>query len=125
MPGALFQYEFLDELNAKQYTQEQRWYKVINAATVLAFLICCLGLFGLAHLSAGRRIKEIGIRKVLGATSAEITTLLTGDFVKLVVIAFVIAAPLSWMVMNDWLEDFAYRVEMSCHTISLPLTVSR
>ena len=113
MPGALFQYDFLDELNAKQYTQEQRWYTVINAATTLAFVICCLGLFGLAHLAAGRRIKEIGIRKVLGASAREIAMLLAADFVKLVVIAFGIAAPLSWMIMNDWLQDFAYRTEIS------------
>ncbi|HET9278020.1 MAG TPA: FtsX-like permease family protein, partial [Flavitalea sp.] len=76
-------------------------------------IICCLGLFGLAHLSTSRRVKEIGIRKVLGASSAHIVALLSADFLKLVVIAFVIAAPVSWTVMNNWLQDFAYRTSIS------------
>jgi putative ABC transport system permease protein len=71
-----------------------------------------LGLFGLAHLSTSRRIKEIGIRKVLGATVSQVVVLLSGDFLKLVIIAFIIAAPVSWIVMNKWLQDFAYRVNI-------------
>ncbi|MEP7319354.1 MAG: FtsX-like permease family protein, partial [Panacibacter sp.] len=110
MPNAVYQYNFLDELNAKQYLQEQRWQQVISIATILSFIVCCLGLFGLAHLSTNQRIKEIGIRKVLGASVTQIVALLSGDFLKLVVVAFVIAAPVSWMVMNKWLEDFAYRI---------------
>ncbi len=110
MPSAVFQYNFLDELNAKQYVQEQRWQKVVNIAAILSFIICCLGLFGLAHLATHQRVKEIGIRKVLGASVAQIVTLLSGDFLKLVIVAFVIAAPLSWFVMNKWLQNFAYRI---------------
>ncbi|CAN5821100.1 ABC transporter permease [soil metagenome] len=110
MRNAVYQYNFLDELNAKQYMQEQRWQQVISIATMLSFIVCCLGLFGLAHLSTNQRIKEIGIRKVLGASVTQIVALLSGDFLKLVVVAFVIAAPISWMVMTKWLEDFAYRI---------------
>jgi putative ABC transport system permease protein len=112
MPGAVYNFNFLDELDAMQYMQEQRWQKIISIATVLSFIVCCLGLFGLAHLSTSRRIKEIGIRKVLGATVSQVVVLLSGDFLKLVIIAFIIAAPVSWIVMNKWLQDFAYRVSI-------------
>ena len=95
MPTALYEYNFLDELNAKAYEQEQRWQKIISIAAVLSIIICCLGLFGLAHLAAQRRIKEIGIRKVLGATVTSIASLLTKDFLKLVVISLIVASPLS------------------------------
>lgn len=113
MPNAVYQYNFLDELNAKQYLQEQRWQQVISIATTLSFIICCLGLYGLANLSTTQRIKEIGIRKVLGASVSQIVALLSGDFLKLVIVAFVIAAPVSWMIMNRWLQDFAYRINIS------------
>ena len=112
MPGALYEYNFLDELNAKSYEQEKRWQKIISTATALSILICCLGLFGLAHLAAQRRIKEIGIRKVLGASVAGIASLLTREFLKLVLIALVVASPLAWWVMNNWLQDFAYRINI-------------
>jgi putative ABC transport system permease protein len=112
MPSAVFQYAFLDELNAKQYIQEQRWKQVVSIAALLSLIICCLGLFGLAHLATNRRTKEIGIRKVLGASVARIIKLLSGDFLKLVIIAFVIAAPVSWFVMNKWLQNFAYRISI-------------
>jgi putative ABC transport system permease protein len=77
MPGSVYQYNFLDELNAAQYMQEQRWQQVVSVATILSFIICCLGLFGLAKLSTDRRIKEIGIRKVLGASVSHIVTLIS------------------------------------------------
>jgi putative ABC transport system permease protein len=112
MPDAVYEYQFLDELNARQYIQEARWQQVISIATGISFVICCLGLFGLAHLSAHQRIKEIGIRKTLGASVSQIVTLLSGSFLKLVLIAFVIAAPVSWLVLNRWLEDFAYRIHI-------------
>jgi len=112
MPGAVYHFNFLDELDAMQYMQEQRWQKIISIATILSFIVCCLGLFGLAHLSTGRRIKEIGIRKVLGATVSQVVVLLSGDFLKLVIIAFIIAAPVSWIVMHKWLQEFAYRVNI-------------
>lgn len=113
LPNSVYQYDFLDELNARQYLQEQRWQQVVSIATTLSFVICCLGLFGLAHLSTSHRVKEIGIRKVLGASVSQIVALLSADFLKLVLIAFVIATPVSWLVMNKWLQDFAYRTDIS------------
>jgi len=112
MPTALYEYDFLDELNAGAYEQERRWLKIISVAAVLSVIICCLGLFGLAHLAAQRRIKEIGIRKVLGATVTSIASLLTKEFLKLVVWALLVASPLAWWVMNNWLQDFAYRIDI-------------
>ncbi|MGZ5135611.1 MAG: ABC transporter permease, partial [Flavitalea sp.] len=113
LPNSTYQYDFLDELNARQYLQEQRWQKVVSIATSISFFICCLGLFGLAHLSTSNRVKEIGIRKVLGASVSQIAALLSGDFLKLVTLAIIIATPVSWIVMNKWLEDFAYRIQFS------------
>jgi putative ABC transport system permease protein len=112
MPNAVYGYDFLDQLNARQYLQEQRWQQVISVATALSFVICCLGLFGLAHLSTNQRIKEIGIRKVLGASVSQIVRLISGDFLKLVLVAFIIASPVSWMIMNKWLQNFAYRINI-------------
>ena len=112
MPTALYEYQFLDELNAQAYEQERRWQKIISVAAVLSIIICCLGLFGLAHLAAQRRIKEIGIRKVLGATVASIAALLTMDFLKLVLCSLLVASPLAGWVMNNWLRDFAYRIDI-------------
>ncbi|HMH20171.1 MAG TPA: ABC transporter permease [Puia sp.] len=112
LPKAVYQYNFLDELNAKEYVQEEHWQQVIRIATILSIAICALGLFGLAHLSTKQRIKEIGVRKVLGASVRQIVVLLTGDFLKLVIIAFVISAPIAWLVMNKWLQEFAYRISM-------------
>src|SRR5688500_10552284 len=119
MPVALFQYSFLDELNAKEYIQEQRWQKIIGIVAVLSIVICSLGLFGLAHLAAQRRIKEIGIRKVLGATVTSIASLLTKDFLKLVILSLVVASPLAWWVMDHWLQDFAYRIDISWWVFTL------
>lgn len=112
MPGSVYRYDFLDELNANDYRMEQRWQKLITIGSVISLIICCLGLFGLAHLSTNRRVKEIGIRKVLGASIQEITLLISGSFLKLVVLAFLIAAPLGWLMMSSWLERFAYRISI-------------
>ena len=113
VPGSEFSYVFWDELNANEYCQERKWQQIINIATVLSILICCLGLFGLTHLATHMRVKEIGIRKVLGATVSNITALISKDFLKLVLIAVVIASPIAWYFMNVWLQDFAYRVKIS------------
>jgi putative ABC transport system permease protein len=112
MPGSVFRYNFLDELNEKEYLQEQRWQKIISIAALLSIILCCLGLFGLTHLAAQQRIKEIGIRKVLGASVQSIVSLLSRDFLLLVFIAFLIASPLAWFVMHGWLQDFAYRINI-------------
>ncbi|RZK46144.1 MAG: FtsX-like permease family protein, partial [Pedobacter sp.] len=100
MPGALFEYKMMDEANAADFVKEVRWQKVVTVGTVLSFVICWLGLFGLAHLAAYQRVKEIGIRKVLGASLSQIMLLLTGKFVRLVVISIVVASPLAWLAMN-------------------------
>ncbi len=92
--------------------QEEHWQQVIRAAAILSMAICSLGLFGLAHLSTNQRIKEIGVRKILGASVREIVALLAGDFLKLVLIAFIIATPIAWLVMYKWLQEFAYRISM-------------
>ena len=108
-PGMPFQYTFLDESFDQMYRQEQRMGQVALSFAVLAILIACLGLFGLVTYVAEQRTKEIGIRKVLGASLGNILALLSRDFLKLVGIAFVIGSPLAWWVMHLWLQDFAYR----------------
>jgi putative ABC transport system permease protein len=112
IPQAVYQYHFLDELNARQYEQEQRWQYIISIATAFSITICCLGLFGLAHLATYQRVKEIGIRKVLGATITQVVTLFSASFLKLVIVAIFIASPFAWLIMNHWLQDFAYRVNI-------------
>ena len=95
------------------YRQEQRVGKIAISFAVLAILIACLGLFGLATYMAEQRTKEIGVRKVLGASVQNITAMLSQEFVKLVIIAALIAFPLAWWAMYQWLQDFAYRVNIS------------
>ena len=107
-----FKYDFLDESLDNFYKSETRWSRIIGWAGGISIFLACLGLFGLASLAAVNRTKEIGIRKVLGATVSGIVKLLSKDFVKLICIALVIAAPLSWYFMNKWLQDFAYRIDI-------------
>jgi len=111
-PNEPFEYSFLDEDFQKNYDAENRLASIVSYFTLIAIIICCLGLFGLATFSAEQRIKEIGVRKVLGASVTGIVTLLSKDFLKLVVIAIVIASPLAWYIMHNWLQDFAYRVNI-------------
>jgi len=105
-----FKYSFLDESLDNFYKAERRWSSIIGWAGGISVFLACLGLFGLAALAAVNRTKEIGIRKVLGASLPGIVKLLSKDFLKLVVIALIIAAPLAWYFMNKWLQDFAYRI---------------
>ena len=112
-PNYPFNYEFVDEDYAKKFVSEQRIEKLASLFTLLTILISCLGLFGLASYMAQNRIKEIGVRKVLGASVSGITTLLSKDFLKLVGVSLLIAIPISWYTMNQWLQDFAYRIELS------------
>ena len=105
-------YTFLDETFAKLYNAESRFQKVFVSMVILGILIACLGLLGLATFAAQQRIKEIGIRKVLGASVINIVRLLSKDFLKLVVIAFIIALPVGWYAANKWLQDFAYRINI-------------
>ncbi len=108
-----FNYQFMDEAFDSIYRSEQRIGKIFITFAILAIFIACLGLFGLATFTAEQRVKEIGIRKVLGASVLQITTLLSKDFLKLVMIAFVIASPIAYYFMDKWLADFAYRITIS------------
>jgi putative ABC transport system permease protein len=95
------------------YTAEDKLRSLLWIFTSIAIFISCLGLFGLAAYTAERRKKEVGIRKVLGATTQNVALLLSKDFIKLVVISLVVASPVAWYFMNKWLQDFAYRVNIS------------
>jgi putative ABC transport system permease protein len=112
-PSAVFSYSFLDEQMNRLYASENRMSQVFLVFAAFAILISCLGLFGLSAYTAKIRTKEVGIRKVLGATVASVTLLISKDFVKLVAIAIAIAWPAAWWVMNSWLEGFAYRITIS------------
>ena len=112
-PEYPFEVRFVDEAYEEKFDSEQRQGTLAALFSGLAILISCLGLFGLAAHMTETRIKEIGIRKVLGASVAGITVLLSKDFVKLVAISFVIAAPLAYWSMSKWLMDFTYRVDIS------------
>jgi len=107
-----FKYDFVDEELNKFYKSEQRWSAIVGWAGVISIFLACLGLFGLATLAAVNRTKEIGIRKVLGASVTNIINLLSKDFVKLIAIALLIASPLAWYFMHNWLQDFAYRINI-------------
>lgn len=111
-PEMPFSYSFLDERFDEMYRAEQRVGKVAITFAILTIIIACLGLFGLVTYMAEQRTKEVGIRKVLGASVFSITTLLTKDFIKLVVLALVIASPIAYLLMNMWLSDFTYRIEI-------------
>jgi len=107
-----FEYSFIDEAVQQQYEADRRLSGIINAFTFLTILISCLGLLGLATFTAERRTKEIGIRKVLGATVLGITTMISKEFLKLVLIAILLSIPLAWWAMRQWLENFAYSVDI-------------
>ncbi|MEO6718932.1 MAG: FtsX-like permease family protein, partial [Ferruginibacter sp.] len=107
-----FEYTFLDQSIAKMYEADKRWQDIIQAACFFAIFIACLGLFGLSSINAVNRTKEIGIRKVLGANIKDVVTTLSSGFMLMFIIAIVIAAPLGYWIMNNWLKDFAYRINL-------------
>ncbi len=111
-PGKPFEYTFLDETFDRQYHADEQKGNLFLSCAGIAIFIACLGLFGLATFTAEQRTKEIGVRKVLGASVASIVTLLSKDFLKLVLIAIVIASPIAWYAMNEWLADFAYKIDI-------------
>ncbi|MBD0296440.1 MAG: ABC transporter permease [Flavisolibacter sp.] len=112
-PNEPFEYSFLDEDFQKNYEAENRQESMVAGFTIIAIFISCLGLFGLATFSAEQRTKEIGIRKVLGASVTHIVSLLSKDFLKLVFIALLVATPVAWYFMQQWLQNFAYRISIS------------
>src|SRR6185312_5819440 len=105
--------KFLDENFEQMYQSEDKLKSLLWIFTTIAIFVGCLGLFGLAAYTAERRKKEIGIRKVLGASIQGVVLLLSKDFIKLVVISLLIASPVAWYFMNKWLQDFAYRINIS------------
>ncbi|MBK7428908.1 MAG: FtsX-like permease family protein [Saprospiraceae bacterium] len=113
LPQSAFVYEFVSQQIDNLYAAEKRTAKVVLLFSVLAILVACLGLFGLAAFTSEQRRKEIGIRKVLGASVGGLVQLLSIDFVRLVFIAILISVPLSWWLMNSWLENYAYKIELS------------
>lgn len=112
-PEEDFKYQFFDESIAKFYKKEQQTASLLNWCTGLAIFISCLGLLGLVIYTTTQRTKEIGVRKVLGASVPQIISLLSKDFIRLVIFAIIIATPIAWWAMNKWLEDFAYRTTIS------------
>ncbi|HXB28593.1 MAG TPA: FtsX-like permease family protein, partial [Puia sp.] len=112
-PQENFDFAFFDESIASAYGNQQNISSLLKWATGLTVFISCLGLLGLVIYTTNHRVKEIGVRKVLGASVTQIVSILSRDFIKLVAIAFVVATPLAWWVLHKWLDDFAFRTEIS------------
>ncbi|MBS1521781.1 MAG: ABC transporter permease [Bacteroidetes bacterium] len=112
-PNVPMKYSFLDEDVNNYYKSEQRWTSIVGLAGGISIFLACLGLLGLATLAAVNRTKEIGIRKVLGASVGNVVVLLSKDFIRLIALAFIIATPLAWYVMHKWLQDYAARIGIS------------
>jgi putative ABC transport system permease protein len=123
-PDNLFSYEFLDDHIANWYRQEQKEFIAFKIFSGIAVLIGCLGLYGLVAFAAGQRVKEVGIRKVLGASLADIVYLFSKEFVLLILLAFCIAAPVAYFVMHNWLESFAYRINFGPGIFGIAILLS-
>lgn len=120
-PDQVYTYKFVDEQIAEFYETEASFFSLIQAFSLIAIIICCLGLYGLVSFMAIRKSKEIGIRKVLGSSVTSILALFGREFMLLIVLSFVIAAPLGWYMMNGWLEDFEYQIQIGPVTFGLAL----
>lgn len=118
-PLSPFSYTFKNDENIKNYEAEAKWKQIMLFSAILTIFISCIGLFGLTVLSAEKRTKEIGIRKVLGASVKNVVAILSKDFIKLVIIALLIAIPLAWMAANKWLENYPYRISLSWNMFAL------
>ena len=112
-PFKPFIYDFKDELNLKQYASDAKWKKIISSAAILTIFISCIGLFGLTTLSAEKRIKEIGIRKVLGASVVSIVSTLANSFVKLILISTFLSFPIAWWLVHKWIQNYPYRIDIN------------
>jgi putative ABC transport system permease protein len=119
-----FEYSFLDETFDRQYENDERLFKIISNFTIVAILISCLGLFGLSSFMAARRTKEIGIRKAMGATAWIVFLLLSKEFVKWIVLSVIIACPIAWIIMDRWLQNFAYRTNISWRIFALTIVIA-
>jgi ABC-type antimicrobial peptide transport system permease subunit len=109
----IFTYRFVDQEFGKKFLTEELISRLTNIFAGLAIFICCIGLAGLASFTIEKRIREIGIRKVLGASVGQVITLISREFIRLVLLAFVIAVPLTWWAMSSWLEKYTFRVEIN------------
>lgn len=114
-----YSYEFMDQVNRQQYESEERWKKIMLFSAVITIFISCIGLFGLAVLSTEKRTREIGIRKVLGASVQQVATILSRDFLLLVAISLLISLPMAWLAANRWLENYPYRIELGWSLFAL------
>jgi putative ABC transport system permease protein len=108
-PETPFEFTFLDESIRRQYDEDRKVSSVMSGFTAVAMIICCLGLFGLSSYMAERRVKEIGVRKLFGASVTQIVNMMSGEFIRLVAIALSLSVPLAWYLIQQWLEDFAYK----------------
>lgn len=123
-PNEPFEYTFLNDDFQKNYEADNRLAGIVQNFTIIAILISCLGLFGLATFSAEQRTKEIGVRKVLGASVGNVVGLLSKEFLKLVFIGILIASPITWLVMNKWLQDFAYRTNITWSVFAITAVIA-
>lgn len=113
VPGTTLKYSFVDEDVNSYYNAEQKWSSIVGWASGVSIFLACLGLLGLAALAAVNRTKEIGVRKILGASVQDIIALISKDFIKLILVSFLIASPLAWYIMNKWLQDYANRININ------------
>jgi putative ABC transport system permease protein len=118
-PQSPFAYNFKDQQNAMSYLEEAKWKKILLLSAILTIFISCIRLFGLSVLSGEKRIKEIGVRKILGASVSSIVTILSTDFLKLIFISLIISIPLAWIATNKWLENYPYRISLSWELFAL------
>ena len=121
MPGSSFEYQFMDDTLKKVYANEIQLKKAAFTATVLSLIIVLLGILGLISLSVHKRVKEISIRKVLGASVPNITMLFIKEFMVVVVIAAVVACPVAWYMMKGWLNNYAYRITLTAQPFLWPV----
>ncbi len=122
-PGNPFDYYFLDDFFNRQYKDDLQFGKIFNLFAILAIVIACLGLWGLASFTTTQKLREISIRKVLGASTPSIMSLLSGQFMKLVLIASIIALPLTWYGIDSWLDNFAFRIGIAWDLFVVPALI--